>query len=115
MNQDKQTPAKSLRKRPGQWQEITRLSESMLNSAQKKDWEQLNKLVLSRQELLSDYFEGELSAQQAELAQADISALQDTDKQIIALTQSNKDLLAEAMVQLQRGKNMTAQYRSAGS
>ncbi len=114
MNQDKRTPNESLRKHPRQWQEITELSESMLNAAQKKDWEQLNELVLSRQELLSDYFEGGLSAQQAELAQQDISALQDTDKEIIVLTQFNKDLLAEAMMQLRRGRKMAAQYLSTG-
>ena len=112
MNKEFRTQSQPSRKLPELWQEITDHSDSMLNAARKKDWKQLNTLVLSRQKLLITYFQGEISDAEAELARQDIAALQKTDVEIEALTQSNKELLAEAMSRLQLGKNMAAQYLS---
>ncbi len=87
-----------------QWQEILNLSTQMRECAEKRDWNSLQNAIEARETLLHSHFEDKsLSLQLAEKI-ARIEKLRELDSTVLELTSKNRNLLANEILKLQKGR-----------
>ncbi len=92
------------------WQEILKLSVKMRESAEMRDWNSLHDAIEQRENLFTAYFRDETTKGEITKKMAQIEKLQKIDKEVLELTNNNKQLLAKEIVKLQQGKNRLAAY-----
>ncbi len=121
------------------WEMILNLSENMLESAEKRDWESLTLYMNAREKVMNAYFsiplmEAEEIARQAEedlstqenkgaamshktgmskrieILKHQIEHIKKNDRLIISITAQNKDLLARELLKLQKARKMVVGY-----
>ena len=93
-----------------QWQKILNLSTQMRECAEKRDWNSLQNAIDARELLLRCHFDDkDLSLQLAEKI-ARIEKLREMDGVVLELTSKNKNMLANEILKLQRGRNGLSAY-----
>ena len=93
-----------------QWQEILTLSTQMREYAEKRDWNSLQNAIDTRESLLRFHFEdASLPLQTAEKI-ARIEMLMEMDGTVLELASKNKQLLANEILKLQKGRNGLSAY-----
>lgn len=93
-----------------QWQEILALSTQMREYAEKRDWNSLQSAIDTRESLLRFHFEdANLPLQTAEKI-ARIEKLMEVDGAVLELASKNKQLLANEIIKLQKGRSGLSAY-----
>ncbi len=100
----------SLERLEKQWQEILNISTQMQEYAEKRDWNSLQDAIDAREFLLRFHFEdASLPLQTAEKI-ARIENLMEMDGTVLELASKNKQLLANEILKLQKGRNGLSAY-----
>ena len=94
-----------------QWGTILELSTRMLEQAEIRDWDSLNGLMDARDKLLKLYFTQSDSVARNEELREQIAMIQDNDRLIVELTKSNRELLADELIKLQKAKQTVNAYQ----
>lgn len=94
-----------------QWGTILELSTRMLEHAEIRDWESLKGLMDARDKLLKLYFTQSDSVARNEDMRDQIAMIQDNDRLIVELTKSNRELLADELIKLQKAKQTVNAYQ----
>jgi len=94
-----------------QWGTILELSTRMLEQAEIRDWDSLSALMDARDKLLKLYFTQSDSVARNEQLREQIGMLQDNDRLIVELTKTNRELLADELIKLQKAKQTVNAYQ----
>ena len=95
------------------WQEIMSQSDQLLQSAKRQDWENLDHLHASREQLLDQFFREALVEDLIPIVQRDIKIIREQDSIIVAMVKENRDQLGAESKRLQLMKNRIKEYLSA--
>ena len=94
-----------------QWGTILELSTRMLEQAEIRDWDSLTALMDARDKLLKLYFTQSDSVARNEELREQIAMIQDNDRLIVELTKTNRELLADELIKLQKAKQTVNAYQ----
>lgn len=94
-----------------QWGTILDLSTRMLELAEIRDWDSLSGLMEARDKLLKLYFTQSDSVARNDELREQIGMIQDNDRLIVELTKSNRELLADELIKLQKAKQTVNAYQ----
>lgn len=94
-----------------QWGTILDLSTRMLEQAEIRDWDSLSALMDARDKLLKLYFTQRDSVARNEELREQIGMIQDNDRLIVELTKTNRELLADELIKLQKAKQTVNAYQ----
>tara|TARA_R110002167_G_scaffold45324_2_gene136188 strand:+ start:360 stop:701 length:342 start_codon:yes stop_codon:yes gene_type:complete len=94
-----------------QWGTILELSTRMLEQAEIRDWDSLTGLMDARDKLLKLYFTQSDSVARNEELREQIAMIQDNDRLIVELTKTNRELLADELIKLQKAKQTVNAYQ----
>jgi len=100
----------SLGDREQRFQEILRLSGSMLDQAQRGDWVAVSATEAVRQRLLSGFFEAAASAHEAAWLAAGIREVLDYDRQLMDLGKQTMAGLSAELRTFETGRRAQAAY-----
>ncbi|OFE11550.1 hypothetical protein PHACT_13495 [Pseudohongiella acticola] len=95
------------------WQEIMSHSDQLLQRAKRQDWEKLDYLHESREQLLDQFFREALVEDLIPIVQRDIKIIREQDRTIVAMVKENRDQLGAESKRLQLMKNRVKEYLSA--
>lgn len=95
------------------WQHIMLLSEQLLQSAERQDWENLDKLHGKREHMLELFFREALIQDLIPVVQQGISEIREQDSDIVQLVKNNRDELGAESRRLQLMKSRIKKYLSA--
>lgn len=101
-------------KREKIWQQILDSSEKMEAVAQQNDWQQLSKLIDTRQKLLNRFFSKSVAQNQLRTLhqiRADIKLILDQDERTKSLSQANNTALLKGIRALNKGKLVAKSYQ----
>ncbi len=96
------------------WQHIMLLSEQLLHSAKRQDWESLERLHSERENALDLFFREALIQDLIPVVQQDIKKIRDQDSDIVQMVKNNRDELGAESRRLQLMKSRIKEYLSAG-
>ena len=96
------------------WQQILASSTVIEEVALQNDWDTLNELIESRQQLLNQFFNEPIARDRAielQKIRDDIRVILRQDEHTKALSTQNKKTLAQALRKLKTGKSALKNYR----
>jgi hypothetical protein len=91
-------------------QKLENFVELIAAAIESTDWEGLNDLLVNRQEALEQLCALSLSAPEREVAVHMMALIQTTDKQFLALVQSQKEVLQKQATSLARDRKAIQAY-----
>ncbi len=95
------------------WQQIMALSEQLLHSARRQDWDTLDRLHGEREQALEHFFREALIQDLIPVIQQDINKIREQDSDIVQMVKNNRDELGAESRRLHLMKNRIKEYLSA--
>ncbi|MEX0739748.1 MAG: flagellar protein FliT [Pseudohongiella sp.] len=95
------------------WQDIMAVSEQLLHSAKRQDWENIDLLHARREHLLDQFFRETLVQDMIPTVQQGIKNIREQDSDIVQMVKNNRDQLGAESKRLQLMKTRVKGYLSA--
>lgn len=95
------------------WQQIMALSDQLMHSARRQDWDNLDRLHGERELALEHFFREALLEELIPQVQQDIKKIRDQDNEIVQMVKNNREQLGAESKRLQLLKNRVKEYLSA--
>lgn len=95
------------------WHQIMALSEQLLHSAKRQDWDNLERMHSEREQALEHFFREALIQDLIPVIQQDIKNIRQQDNDIVQMVKNNRDELGAESRRLQLMKSRIKEYLSA--
>ncbi|MFZ2404234.1 MAG: flagellar protein FliT [Methylobacter sp.] len=92
-------------------QQLEKFVELIANAIESRDWDGLNELLANRQEALERLCALSLSLLEREAVVTMMASMQDEDRQLLALVQSQKELLQKSAASLAHDRKAIQAYQ----
>jgi len=100
----------NFKSRKEQFSFILNLTESMLLAANKEDWERLSAMEPQRRQHVEQFFSSPANPDEASWIRQGIKRILDVDKQIIQISEKNKQAILDQSNNLSKGRDATRAY-----